>query len=258
MTQDDTLPQEDAPRPGEGRIVPTETLTAGDAQAIDYLKKAVGGGKHWYPALLEAIGLWASAQETFEGRSYIYLIDGEAFDWLLLAERLCATITSYIPENEMDSLLFRGIPPVQLEAAQVKEAIGDKKYGQYLNYFYGIAVEEALTLAVQEEVDKERLVQGLGVKSSPLEEVYRRIYESDRETLLAQFREEKHLPKHPTTSLDEMKQFTYWLFKYRLKRCEKARIASDTKKALTYLRRIWQRKGVSQTLAADMAPSFPE
>ena len=243
---------------GDVRIVPAETLAAGDAEAIDYLKKAVAGGKHWNLALLEAIGLWASAHETWEGRAYIYLIDGEAFDWLLLAERLCAAIASYIPENEMDNLLFRGIPPLQLEAAKVKESIGDKKYGQYLNYFYGITVEEALTLAVQEEVDKERLVQGLGIKSPPLEEVYRRIYDLDREMLLQQFREEKHLPKHPVTSIDEMKQFTYWLFKYRLKRCEKARIASDTKKALTYLKRIWLRKGVSQTLAADLAPSFPE
>jgi hypothetical protein len=247
MTQDDAF-----------RIVPTETLAAGDAEAIDYLKKAVAGGKHWYLALLEAIGLWASAHETCEGRTYIYLIDGEAFDWLLLAERLCAAVVSFIPENEMDNLLFRGMPPVQLEAAQVKELIGDKKYGQYLNYFYGITVEEALTLAVQEEVDKERLVQGLGIKSTPLEEVYRRIYDLDRETLLQQFREEKHLPQRPVTSLDEMKQFTYWLFKYRLRRCEKARIASDTKKALTYLKRIWQRKGVSQALAADLAPSFME
>ena len=145
-----------------------------------------------------------------------------------------------------------------IELKEYFESIGDKKYGQYLNYFYGITVEEALILAVQQEVDKERLVQGLGIKSTPLEEVYRRIYDLDRETLLQQFREEKHLPKRPITSLDEMKQFTYWLFKYRLKRCEKARIASDTKKALTYLKRIWQRKGVLPALAADLAPSFPE
>jgi hypothetical protein len=252
------MTQDGAATPGDVRLVPTENIAAGDAEAINYLKKAVAGGKHWYLALLEAIGLWASAYETYEDRTYIYLIEGEAFDWLLLAERLCATIQNYIPENEMDNLLFRGIPPVQLDAAPVKEAIGDKKFGQYLNYFYGITVEEALALAVQEEVDKERLVQGLGVKSTPLEEVYRRIYDVDRETLLLQFREEKHLPKHPVTTLDEMKQFTYWLFKYRLKRCEKARIASDTKKALVYLRRIWQRRGVSQVLASDLAPSFPE
>jgi hypothetical protein len=240
------------------RIVPVDTLAAGDAEAIDYLKKAAAGGRHWFLALLEAIGLWTSAEETYEGRTYIYLIDGEAFDWLLLAERLCGTIAGFIPENELDNLLFRGTTPRQMDASGIKSLIGDKKYGQYLNYFYGITVEEALILAVQEEVDKERLVQGLGKRSSTSEEVYRRIYDADRDELLREFRVEKGLPKHPATSLDEIKQFTYWLFKYRLKRCEKARIASDTKKALTYLKRIWQRKGVSLVLAADLVPQFPE
>jgi hypothetical protein len=34
-----------------------------------------------------------------------------------------------------------------------------------------------------------------------------------------------------------MKEFTYWLFKYRLKHGDPARVASDTKKALEWLRR---------------------
>lgn len=33
-----------------------------------------------------------------------------------------------------------------------------------------------------------------------------------------------------------LKEFTYWSFKYRVKTCDKARIASDTKKALTWLK----------------------
>ncbi len=242
----------------EFRIVPAETIAAGDAEAINYLKHAVAGGKHWYLALMEAIGLWTSAEEKTNDRTYLYLIDGEAFDWLLLAERLCETIEGFIPENELDALLFHGIPPLQLDAGEVKELIGDKKYGQYLNYFYGITVEEALTLAVQEEIDKERHVQGLGKRSQSSEEVYHRIYSVDKDKLLEQFRVEKRLPKRASITLDEMKQFTYWLFKYRLKRCEKARIASDTKKALTYLKRIWQRKGISRVLAVDLAPSLPD
>jgi hypothetical protein len=48
-----------------------------------------------------------------------------------------------------------------------------------------------------------------------------------------------------------MKEFSYWLFKYRLKQCEKAKIASDTKKALRYLKRQWQQKGVSGALTTD-------
>lgn len=240
----------------EIRLVPAETVAAGDAEAIDYLKCAVTSGKHWFQALLGAIGLWTSAEEPYNDRLYTYLIDGEAFDWLLLAERLSDTIKGFVPENELENLLFHGITPQQLDTAVVKQLIGDKKYGMYLNYFYGITVEDALLLAVQEEVDKERHVQGLSRHHDSSGEAFRRIYDEEREALFKQFREEKRLPLNESTSIDELKQFTYWLFKYRLKRCEKARIASDTKKALSYLLRIWRRKGVSQVLAVDLTPSF--
>jgi hypothetical protein len=233
-----------------------EVAGQGDAEAVDYLKNAVVSGKHWYLALLGAIGLWTSAEECYNGRTYSYLIDGEAFDWLLLAERLCGLIEPFIPERERDALLFRGISPLKLDASEVKELIGDKKYGMYLNYFYGITVEEALQLAVQEEVDKERHGQGIAKQNDSSNEVFRRIYDDDKDALLEQFRKEKRLLKRQTTSLDEMKQFTYWLFKYRLKRCEKARIASDTKKALNYLTRIWMRKGVCQVLALELTPNY--
>jgi hypothetical protein len=255
MTQDDSLLREVPLQPEERGIVPVETLNAQDAQSIDYLKREIGAGRHWYPALLGAIGLWASADEFYNGRTYVYLIDGEAFDWLTLAERLTETIKETIPEQEREDLLFRGIPPQQLEASKVKELIGDKKYGMYLNYFYGVTVEEALMLAVQEEVQKERHVQMLARQTDTSGEAFRRIYDEEMDTLLQEFRAEKRLPKSAETSIDEMKQFTYWLFKYRLKRCEKARIASDTKKALTYLKRIWQRKGIGQVLAVDLSPA---
>ena len=78
----------------------------GDIRAIQHLKKSVSNGKHWYLALLEAIKLWESTKETYNRREYRYLIDGEAFDWLLLAERLCQEIAELIPENEKINLLF--------------------------------------------------------------------------------------------------------------------------------------------------------
>jgi hypothetical protein len=256
MTHDDSLLREEALPQEENHVVPIETLNPGDAEAIDYLKREVAGGNHWYPALLGAIGLWTSAEEFHNGRLSVYLIDGEAFDWLMLAERLTEIINAYIPAQEREDLLFRCIPPLQLEAARVRELIGDKKYGMYLNYFYGVTVEEALLLAVQAEVDKERHVQCLVRNWDSAEEAFKRIYDTDRETLLQQFRLEKNLAKTAATSLEEMKQFTYWLFKYRFKRCERARIASDTQKALRYLNQIWGRKGVCQALAVDLAPSF--
>jgi hypothetical protein len=237
----------------DNRLVPTESSAAGDAEAVRYLKEALASGKNWYLSLLGAIGLWSSASEDYRDRSYVYLIDGEAFDWLLLAERLCETVESLLPEKERDDLLFHGVPPLELDAAEIKELIGEKKYAQYLNYFYGVTVEEALLLAVQEAIDKEKWVQVLG-KVHSSDEAYHRIYDTEKDELLKQFRQEKGHVQRQSTTLDEMKEFTYWLFKYRLKRCEKARIASDTKKALDYLKKQWRHKGVAQVLAADLNP----
>ena len=59
-------------------------------------------------ALLEAACLWASHGETVGGRAQQYLIDGEAFDLMLLCGRLCDTVAGLIPEDQKEALLFRG------------------------------------------------------------------------------------------------------------------------------------------------------
>ena len=206
-------------------------------EAIQHMKQAIAEGKHWYIALLEAIGLWSKAEETHNGRHYRYLVGGEAFDWLLLAERLCLEIDGLFPEKERDDLLFRSKPPCELSKEEFAGFIGYPKYRAYLNYYYGIVVEETLLLAVEEEVRKER--QALFCCSDDLlqEEVYRRIYGADTTTLWQWFREEKGYPRRKSITLTERKEFVYWLFKLRLKHCEKTKSASDTKKALRYLQR---------------------
>jgi hypothetical protein len=206
-------------------------------EAIRYLEQAIISGKHWYIALLEAIGLWTAAEENHNGRSYRYLIAGEAFDWLLLAERLCGAVDGLLPEAEKTALLFHNEPPIRLTREKFKELIGGIKYHQYLNYFYGITVEEALILAVQEEVRKERRTLGYGNEHGVDKEVYQRIYGATKNILLKHFRREKGYPQLRSINLTELKEFTYWLFKYRLKLCDKAKLASDTKKALERLRR---------------------
>ena len=113
-------------------------------------------------------------------------------------------------------------------------------------------------LAVQAEIDKERRGRGLPSRDDIYDEAYLRIYGAGRDALMRSFRREKGLPLLKSTGLAEMKRFTYWLFKYRLKRCEKAKIASDTKKALDFLREQWRRKGVRRVLAADLAPRGEE
>ena len=221
----------------EGNQLQSSRLSlAGDApEAIRSLEQAITSGKHRYIALLEAIGLWTTAEETYNGRIYRYLIAGEAFDWLLLAERLCQAVDGLLPEDEKIALLFYGKLPLNLTIEEFKELIGRDKYRQYLNYFYGITVEEALILAVNEEVRKERRTSGYSKEHDTINEAYRRIYGATRSVLLRHFRQEKGYPQVKSISLTELKEFTYWLFKYRLKQCDKARVASDTKRALEQL-----------------------
>ena len=214
---------------------PSQLTLTGDAKAIRHLKQAIISGQHWYTALLEAIGLWTTAEEIHNGRHYCYLIDDEAFDWLLLAERLCQAVDDLLPDDEQTDLLFHGKPPLKLTNNKLKGLIGSTKYRQYLNYFYGITVEEALILAVREEVRKERRTLGLNKEPDYDNEVYRRIYGATKVVLLKRFRREMGYRQLKSINLTELKEFTYRLFKYRIKHCDKAKVASDTKKALQQL-----------------------
>ncbi|MFC1914199.1 hypothetical protein ACFLXF_02880 [Chloroflexota bacterium] len=229
----------------------SQTVSVSDAEAISHLEQAIITGKHWFLALLEAMGLWVSAEETFNERTYRYLIDGEAFDWLLLAERLCQEVDGLLPADEKEAFLFHARPPFSLSPKEVKELIGSSKYRQYLNYFYGVTVEGTLLLAVQEEVKKERWPQGLGNEEKITDESFQRIYGANKAPLLKRFRQERGYPHLKSITLTELKEFTYWLFKFRLRQSEKAKVASDTKKALDYLRRQWVTRGFFGALATE-------
>ena len=231
----------------------SQLTPAGDAEAIRHLEQAIAGGQHWYIALLEAIGLWDSAEETHNGHTYRYLIGGQAFDWLLLAERLCGVVDSLIPDDEKTAFLFYGKPPLELPPERFRELIGNAKYHQYLNYFYGITVEEALILAVQEEVRKEKWASGLCKEKDTTNETYRRIYGTTEAVSLRRFRREKGYPQLKSTNLSELKEFSYWLFRYRLKQCDKAKVASDTRKALDWLN---SRGLASHPGRCDFEPGF--
>ena len=222
----------------------------GQNAAIEHLKQAIAQGKHWYIALLEAIELWNRAEETYNGRHYRYLIAGEAFDWLLLAERLCHEVNHLIPEEEMVALLFFGKAPVELDNESFSRLIGNAKHVAHLNYFYGVTVEEALLLAVEEEARKEQRVRAFNESDHLVDEVYQRIYGAPMTALLKKFRREKGYPSRHSMGLSDVKEFTYWLFKYRVKECDKARVASDTQKALKELRRQWNLKERRKRAAA--------
>ncbi|MDO8491975.1 MAG: hypothetical protein Q7T04_08190 [Dehalococcoidia bacterium] len=210
---------------------------AGDAIVLG-LREAIAGGRHWYPALLEAVGQWTAPEEVYQGRGYCYLIENEAFDWLLLAERLCQEIEDLAPEQERNALLFLGRPPLPLGKDEFRRLLGPAKYRGYLNYYYGVMAEGSLQMAEKEELRKELQSRCCAREARLLDEVFLKVYGADHDTMLGRFRKKKGYPAADSISLTELHEFTYWLFKYRMANSDPARIASDTRKGLLCLRRL--------------------
>ncbi|MBI4330576.1 MAG: hypothetical protein HY673_04795 [Chloroflexi bacterium] len=214
------------------------STTTADQEAIEHLAEAIRKGALWFVALLEAISLWQSPDETYKRKKYCYLIKGEAFDWLLLAQRLLDTVNGLVPEAEVSELLFTGDLPEGVTRADFRRIIGSKKYRAYLNYFYGVEVEQALELAVETEIRKERRASGWRSMSGIEDEVYERIYGAGKAELWGEFRKQKGGAAGDSLDLGEMKAFTYWLFGYRMAKSEKEVFASDTRKGLNLLHRL--------------------
>ncbi len=230
----------------------SEALAQEDATAIfRHMKDAVLSGVQWHMALLEAVGKWTATSEELHGRCYQYLLSGEAFDWLLLAERLCLELDGIIPPEEKEALIFHGRLPAKVSPQEFQAVVGFNKHQAVLNYWYGVVVEEALQLAVEEEVRKQHRAKGFADSEDLVEEAFRRIYEKSRTQLLQEFAEYKGWGAPESVGLTELKEFTYWLFKMRVKFWDPARVGSDTHKGLEKLASL---RGQADSFALSPTP----
>jgi hypothetical protein len=232
-----------------------------DDDPITYLRETIASGEHWYVALLKTMSRWDKAEEIIGDRRYRYLIGGEAFDWLLLAERLVETLDGGVSDAEREALLFNGHPPLDIDDDEFQTLIGTPKYQAYLNYLYGVVVEEALQFAVEEEQAKEQ--QGHVWSSAALDGfgVYERIYGRSLEELRDEFQRERGLAQSESLDYADLKEFTYWLFKYRVRNGEGARVASDTRKGLAALSRLemaFRRRNEPEAQAQDITTARAE
>lgn len=217
-----------------------------NALVIDRFRASVAGGAPWAEALLAAVGEWSAPCEVVDGVALDYLIGGEAFDWLLLAERLLRALPEeHAPGVEAERLLFEGTLPPEVSESAFESALGPEKYRAHLNYFYGVVVEEALWHAVEREIEKERGVRGLRHPFGVQDLVAERLYRADLETLLRQFQRERGRARRIRLTLGEWRAFTYWLFERRLRESDRARAASDTRKGLKMLRQL---RGMAEPL----------
>ncbi|HEX6032564.1 MAG TPA: hypothetical protein VFY90_14115 [Tepidiformaceae bacterium] len=215
-----------------------EPLLPAPDETIFRMRQAVLDGQHWFEALLDAVGRWRVPSETIGDRSYHYLIGGEAFDWLLLAERLLDEMPDMVPSGERDELLFFNRWPADIANDDFAQRLGAAKHSAHLNYLYGVLVEEALQLSIEEDIHKENCHRVVGQDRRVDETMFERVYGKSRQDLFAQFYEETGHMLRSDIAYDEWKEFTYWLFKLRLRRQDKARVASDTRRGLAQLTRM--------------------
>jgi hypothetical protein len=201
------------------------------------LRSSINQGAHWFIALLEAIHKWEYIENEERLSAGRYLIEGEAFDWLVLADYLLSYVADLVPGAQRESLVLFDSRPLNLSNEEFKELIGSAKYRAYLNYLYGVLTEEALILSVIDEVRKEHRSLGLTDETGIEDIAHEQLYGLDEGALVKIFKQEKAHGQRRFLTLTELNEFRYWLFKYRVKRSEKARVASDTKRALTRLHR---------------------
>ncbi len=207
-------------------------------QAIEHLKNSLAQGRDWVPALLESMALWTLPEEVYEDRHNRYLLNGEAFDWLLLAERLLTEVDGLVPEDEKRDLLSSGEIPHSLTVDEFKSLLGPEKYSAHLNYWYGVVVEEAVIRCAEEEERKHLRSRGMRASHQATERAFHRVYGQGREGLREQFQSERGYPESSSMTDTEAKEFTYWLFKHRLIHGEGERVASDTRKGILFLQKM--------------------
>ena len=220
-----------------------DVLDSGTEETLRRFRESVKAGGDWTDALLDAIAEWTLAEESVDGREYRYLVAGEAFDWRLLAERIVLTAYDCLPSAERDRFLFQGETPRPLSDEDLRAAFGAVKHSAVTNFWYGVRVEEAILLAVEREIRKSRYGMGKTDDSKLDDLAHQRIYGKPRRDLLRAYAEAREVPVPDSMDIAELNEFTYWLFKYRIDHCDKARVASDTKKGLLLLQELATARG---------------
>jgi hypothetical protein len=232
----DTTTTADAPVTKRRIRVPKEG-PLNPEQAIESLRRALEASEPWYPALLEVIGRWSAADEEIEGVIFRYLIGGEAFDWLLLAQRLLTELDGLFPEQEVERLLLFGLPPDGSSEEEFARSVGGPKHRAHLNFQYGVTIEELLLLAAELELQKAGRLSGAG-QAQPDILAFERVYGKKFEELQLLYATDTDSRINTHMRQSEFQTFIYWLSKFRLRSSEPARLASDTRKALALMSRM--------------------
>ena len=210
------------------------------SESMKYFRNSLSEGKEWVSELIKSMSFWDLEEEMYNSKHNKYLIDGEAFDWLLLARRILDGVGDLVPITEKNRLLLSDDISDLMSQSEFRNLLGPEKYSAYLNYWYGIVVEEAVIRSAEEEEAKGMPRSGKLGKARVRQKAYEKLYGLNQEELYNNFLSDKGYQKTPSFNVGIAKEFTYWLFKYRLVNSEGERVASDTRKGLLLLNKMAQ------------------
>ena len=131
--------------------------------------------------------------------------------------------------------MFSGRIPDEIKEEEFRDYLGPSKFRAYMNYWYGVVLEETLQLVAEDEVRKLHFSRSYSDNEELIEEAYVHLYQKSRRELLKIFQKETKKDRRRNLTLFDLKEFTYWLHKRRIKLWDPARVASDTRKAISQL-----------------------
>jgi len=202
---------------------------------IASLRSSIQKNNNWQYYLIKAMGQWPLASEEFKnGIKYDYLIFEEAFDWPLLARRLAMEFTDLVDHDDVLSNLNSGKIIHEFNQNEIHELFGTAKYRAYLNYWYGVVVEESLHQAANKMLQKDLFSRGFHDKQIDGEAILMHVYEQKNSVLMEEFF--NLLGDKIAVCPDRLGVWIlYFLFKMRVSKGEPTRVASDTSIAIQRL-----------------------
>ena len=225
---------------------------------FELVEKSLKDGLDWREVVLGTIKIWKIPEEKFGNQKLIYLISGEAFNWIRLATRIISSFNIQPPREQINDFLFKGFLPCGFSENKFKSKIGDVKFRGWQNYFYGVIVEESVIELSKLKFMKKVFSSGIDISEKILDEIYKEIYGDIFEVLWEKFnfydqkgnRNKKYyLPK--TTGQSQIDEFTYWLFKNRLMNSTPEVFASRVNEALKYLDNVKMNNIIRMTNNTD-------
>ena len=208
-----------------------------EQEILRLLKMNLKNGEDARKSLFSASAKWSLSEEVINDAHHCYILAGEAFDLVSLMNRLAGECEDVIPREDLADALFVDEYALIMLNETLRTALGSVKYNQYLNYFYGIILEEILIFATEDEVQKMYTSNGFRNVAKETDIAFSRLYGANERTLLDRYCAELGQgPIKGYMTVIQKQEFTYWLFKLRMRSAEPAKAASDVSKALTYMK----------------------